>query len=163
MDYYEELGIGRNATQEEIKSAYRKKAFQWHPDRNPGDKNAETMFKIIQNAYDVLSNPLDKANYDGKGRTYTYAYKKPSYTAPKKPAKPAKKVYSSDRFSIHDAPPPKYDLWGRPLSEDEQKEWQFNNSTHMKDVLRKQKQQTASQWKDSMSDQYYSGGAPDIR
>lgn len=66
-DYYEVLGIGRDASQEEIKKAYRKKAIQYHPDKNPGDKEAEEKFKEAAEAYDVLSNKEKKARYDQFG------------------------------------------------------------------------------------------------
>lgn len=66
-DYYEVLGVDRNATAEEIKKAYRKKAIQYHPDKNPGDKEAEEKFKEAAEAYDVLSNPDKRARYDRFG------------------------------------------------------------------------------------------------
>jgi molecular chaperone DnaJ len=66
-DYYEVLGIDRNATAEEIKKAYRKKAIEYHPDKNPGDKEAEEKFKEAAEAYDVLSDPQKKARYDQFG------------------------------------------------------------------------------------------------
>ena len=66
-DYYEVLGIDKNATAEEIKKAYRKKAIEYHPDKNPGDKAAEEKFKEAAEAYDVLSDPQKKARYDQFG------------------------------------------------------------------------------------------------
>ena len=66
-DYYEVLGVDRSATEEEIKKAYRKKAIQYHPDKNPGDKDAEEKFKEAAEAYDVLSNPDKRARYDRYG------------------------------------------------------------------------------------------------
>lgn len=66
-DYYEVLGVEKNATAEEIKKAYRKKAIQYHPDKNPGDKKAEEKFKEAAEAYDVLSNPDKRARYDRFG------------------------------------------------------------------------------------------------
>ena len=56
-DYYEVLGVGKNASDAEIKSAYRKLAKKYHPDLNPGDKVAEEKFKEVNEANDVLSNP----------------------------------------------------------------------------------------------------------
>ena len=66
-DYYDILGVNRDATQEEIKKAYRKLAIKYHPDRNPGDKKAEEKFKKINEAYSVLSDESKRAQYDQFG------------------------------------------------------------------------------------------------
>lgn len=63
-DYYKILDVSRDADEEEIKKAYRKKAFQYHPDRNQGNPEAEEMFKKIGEAYSVLSDPQKRAAYD---------------------------------------------------------------------------------------------------
>lgn len=65
--YYDLLGINQSATPEEIKKAYRKMAHQYHPDKNPDNKASETKFKEINNAYEVLSDPQKKSNYDRFG------------------------------------------------------------------------------------------------
>jgi len=66
-DYYDILGVARNSSEQEIKSAYRKLALQYHPDRNPGNHEAEEMFKEAAEAYSVLSDPQKRANYDRFG------------------------------------------------------------------------------------------------
>lgn len=66
-DFYDILGIGKGASPEEIKKAYRKVAIQFHPDKNPGNKEAEDKFKEAAEAYEVLSNPEKKAQYDRYG------------------------------------------------------------------------------------------------
>lgn len=66
-DYYEVLGVARNANADEIKKAYRQSAIKYHPDKNPGNKEAEEKFKEAAEAYDVLSNPDKRARYDQFG------------------------------------------------------------------------------------------------
>ncbi len=66
-DYYEVLGVDKSASKDELKSAYRKLAIKFHPDKNPGDSQAEEMFKEASEAYDVLSNDDKKARYDRFG------------------------------------------------------------------------------------------------
>lgn len=66
-DYYESLGVSRDASQDDIKKAYRKLAMKYHPDRNPDDKHAEEKFKEISEAYEVLSDPEKRKRYDQYG------------------------------------------------------------------------------------------------
>jgi len=68
QDYYEVLGVSRNADSNDIKKAYRKLVMEYHPDRNPGDKQAEEKFKLIGEAYDVLSDPQKRQRYDRYGK-----------------------------------------------------------------------------------------------
>src|SRR2546421_4359391 len=63
-DYYKTLGVDKKATADEIKKAYRKLARKYHPDRNPDDKQAESRFKEISQAYDVLGDPEKRKQYD---------------------------------------------------------------------------------------------------
>lgn len=70
-DYYKTLGVDRKASTDEIRSAYRKLAMQYHPDKNPGDKKAEDKFKEINEAYQVLSDDQKRAHYDRLGSAYS--------------------------------------------------------------------------------------------
>jgi len=80
-DLYDVLGIGRHATPEEIKKAFRKQALLYHPDRNPDNPEAEERFKEAQEAYEILSDPHERAYYDRTGRTGRQR-REPSYGSP---------------------------------------------------------------------------------
>jgi molecular chaperone DnaJ len=67
QDYYEILGVSRTAEEREIKKAYKRLAMKYHPDRNQGDKDAETRFKEIKEAYEVLTDAQKRAAYDQYG------------------------------------------------------------------------------------------------
>src|SRR6476659_5506875 len=67
QDYYTTLGVGRDAGAEDLKKAYRKLAMQYHPDRNPGNKQAEGRFKEVNEAYDILKDEQKRAAYDRYG------------------------------------------------------------------------------------------------
>ncbi|MCB9418557.1 MAG: J domain-containing protein [Ardenticatenaceae bacterium] len=69
-DYYQTLGVSKQADEKEIKRAYRKLAQKYHPDKNPGNKSAEEQFKAINEAYEVLSSPENRAKYDQLGQNY---------------------------------------------------------------------------------------------
>ena len=68
-DFYEILGVSKSASSAEIKKAYRKKAIEYHPDKNPGDKEAETNFKKAAQAYEVLSDSKKRQQYDQFGHS----------------------------------------------------------------------------------------------
>ena len=68
LDYYQILGVERTASEDEIKRAYKKMAIKYHPDRNPGDKEAEEKFKQAAEAYDVLRDPEKRSRYDQFGK-----------------------------------------------------------------------------------------------
>src|SRR5690606_5602073 len=69
-DYYKILGVPKNATQDEIKKAYRKLAVKYHPDKNPGNKEAERKFQEINEANEVLSDPEKRKKYDALGENW---------------------------------------------------------------------------------------------
>src|SRR5437764_15135929 len=73
IDYYQVLGVNKNATDEEIKKAYRKLARKYHPDLNPNDKEANKKFQQINEANEVLSDPEKRKKYDQYGKDWQHA------------------------------------------------------------------------------------------
>ncbi len=97
MGFHETLGVPVTATIEEITKAYRRKAKEHHPDRCPGDDDAQRRFCDIQNAYEALTNP--------------------NYKPPRKPTPPPRpRPQRSKDDWIKDAPPPTHDIWGDPIN-----------------------------------------------
>ena len=83
-DYYKILGLNKYASQQEIKAAYRRLAFKYHPDKNPGNPDSNTTFILIQKAYDVLSDPVSKERYDN-GIFYELSHENTMHRARRRP------------------------------------------------------------------------------
>jgi len=104
IDYYKILGIKKNATEKEIKSAYRKLARKYHPDLNPDDKEAEQKFKQINEANEVLSAPENRKKYDKYGKDWKHgeAFEKAQEQQQQAQGRRGQQGYSGEQFSEHD-------------------------------------------------------------
>lgn len=192
MDYYELLGVGRNATQEEVAAAYRRQAMLYHPDRHPEDPaQAAEKFKEIAKAFEVLNDPGKRDMYDrGKlpdkpnappkptKRKYNkYTRPKPYYDpvtqrwydSPEAKAKSAQAgpLYQPRPLSDYTPAPPKFDIWGKPLTKEEQEEWVRQQATPgmwaQPKPYRPPPPGTEGHFFDAYSNQYTDSGEPDIR
>lgn len=157
MDFYEILEVSRNATQEEIKKAYRRIALESHPDRNIGNEDAEQRFKKATEAYDTLSDINLRSQYDMRSRQTKFNFRNPN-PQPNPQPKPdngarSGKVVKRD-LHIQDAPPPKFDLWGNPLSVSEQREWDKYNKIDVRKLHSKKDKYKEGGWVDVFASQY---------
>lgn len=109
-DYYSVLGIKRSASQEEIKRAYRKAVFRYHPDRNPGDNEAAGKFKQVLDAYEILSDSQRRANYDqvtGPAQAESEAEEEPAEESPQFGSDPGNGFHFTQDFRHKVEPEPK--------------------------------------------------------
>jgi len=100
IDYYKILGVSKNATDKEIKAAYRKLARKYHPDLNPDDKEAEIKFKEINEANEVLSDPENRAKYDKYGKDWKHGEE--FEKARREQQRQHSQQYSRESFGDHD-------------------------------------------------------------
>ena len=130
MDYYEILGVSREATTEELSKAYRSLALRFHPDRHPDPetaKKAAEKFKEVTNAFTTLNDPGKRAIYNAKH-------------PPKHPTVKTRRMTEEERYnyimkqdpnfgpkSYQTPSPPKFDIWGRRLTREEQEQWIRDN------------------------------------
>ena len=101
MNYYQILGLQRDVSQEEIKKAYRRIAKQYHPDSNPGNREAEKKFKEASEAYEVLGNEEKRKNYDHKPPTVSYNQTQPNPAENKTTVKQPFPFFSTEESFEH--------------------------------------------------------------
>jgi DnaJ-class molecular chaperone len=102
-DFYTTLGVPKNASQDDIKKAFRKLARQYHPDKNPGDKGAEERFKQVSHAYETLSDPTKRKEYDELSRLGAFG---PAAGSVREPARRSRVRVSTHACSSKDRAAP---------------------------------------------------------
>jgi curved DNA-binding protein CbpA len=125
MSPYEILGVAASATEQEINKAYRRLLKTFHPDRNPGDKEAEDKYKQVQDAYDSLTKTDHRPS---RRRTYQQPPKDPNNW-------------------IKDAPPPTHDLWGNPIGKDANQRQTYTPPVRRKVVPKQPEEPPVDVWK----------------
>lgn len=115
MDFYQVLGVGRDATPDQIKAAFRKLAAVWHPDKRPSNEKEESekKFKLISDAYDTLYDVLKRSAYDQRNPPRTKVTKVNTNGTSSNSKKPEPR-YTPFMYMV-DMPEPKVDLWGEPI------------------------------------------------
>jgi curved DNA-binding protein CbpA len=168
MSYYDTLGVARTATPEDIKKAYRAMAFKYHPDQNRDDPQAETKFKDCNEAYEVLIDFQKRHIYDSRlprpkpGKLKGRKGQKPSFRNEDERLDWIRANDPNLGVQVYDAPPPKFDIWGNPLSETQPRPHHGPNKGRSPAPLRSNKFPKTG-FIDIFSGQYMSGEQPNIR
>jgi DnaJ-class molecular chaperone len=155
MDYYKLLGIARTATVEQIETAYRRLALEYHPDRNPNNPEAVQRFKEVTAAAEVLRDANKRAIYDGKI----------SCTQRKANSNVQKPQEDSNMGRWHTPPPPKYNIWGEPMSPEEREEWFLSSQESAEQTSRRKSRVRSKEsgYMDAYAQFYERDGQPHIR